>query len=172
MKRFQTLVTNSNMRRYGKVAESQRAHGTPAGAGCARWSIGQVLESSFEMWASATCEARHLERKGMARGGGEAVQVEPLKPKLKPPGIKRLRLKHDDLLSSVVFKFNLRRYTLGCAAPLPYCSAPAPPLPPDRCSPRGALPPCAAGRPAAARPPRTLPLRQRLRQGLPTSYEP
>ena len=35
-----------------------------------------------------------------------------MKPKLKPPGTKRLKLKHDVLLSTFAFKFNLRRYTL------------------------------------------------------------
>jgi hypothetical protein len=39
------------------------------------------------------------------------VQVEPIKPTLKAPGIKLLKLKHDEPLSNVAFKFNLRRYT-------------------------------------------------------------
>jgi len=42
---------------------------------------------------------------------GEAVQVDPIKPKLKPPGTKRLKLKYDELLSTFAFKFNLRRYS-------------------------------------------------------------
>ena len=33
-----------------------------------------------------------------------------MKPKLKPPGSKRLKLQCDDLLSNFAFKFNLRRY--------------------------------------------------------------
>jgi hypothetical protein len=33
-----------------------------------------------------------------------------VKPKLKPPGPKRLKLKCDVLLSNFAFKFNLRRY--------------------------------------------------------------
>jgi len=41
---------------------------------------------------------------------GRAVQVDPMKPKLKPPGTKRLKLKCDILLSTLAFKFNLRRY--------------------------------------------------------------
>jgi len=32
---------------------------------------------------------------------------------LKPPGTKRLKLKHDELLSTSAFKFNLRRYVKG-----------------------------------------------------------
>jgi hypothetical protein len=35
-----------------------------------------------------------------------------LKPKLKPPGAKRLKLKCDILLSSSSSKFNVRRYTM------------------------------------------------------------
>jgi len=42
--------------------------------------------------------------------GGEAVQVDPMKPKMKPPGTKRLKLKWEILLSISAFKFNLRRY--------------------------------------------------------------
>jgi hypothetical protein len=39
-----------------------------------------------------------------------AVQVDPIKPTLKAPGTKRLKLKHDKLLSSFAVNFNLRRY--------------------------------------------------------------
>jgi hypothetical protein len=38
------------------------------------------------------------------------VQLDPIKPKLKPPGTKRLKLKRDILLSIFAFKFNLRHY--------------------------------------------------------------
>jgi hypothetical protein len=44
------------------------------------------------------------------------VQVDPIKPKLKPPGTKHLRLKCDEVLSSFAFNFNLRRYTKAVAA--------------------------------------------------------
>jgi len=44
---------------------------------------------------------------------GRAVQVDPIKPMLKSPGIKRLKLKYDELLSSFAFKFNLRRYAVA-----------------------------------------------------------
>jgi hypothetical protein len=40
------------------------------------------------------------------------VQVDPIKPTLKAPGIKGLRLEYDILLSSFAFNFNLRRYTM------------------------------------------------------------
>jgi hypothetical protein len=38
------------------------------------------------------------------------VQVDPIKPELKAPGTKRLKLKSDEPLSSFGFKFKLRRY--------------------------------------------------------------
>jgi len=41
------------------------------------------------------------------------VQVDPIKPKVKPPGTKRLKLKCDVLLSTSAFKFNLRRYSVA-----------------------------------------------------------
>jgi len=34
-----------------------------------------------------------------------------MKPKLKPPGTKRLKLEYDGLLSNFGFKFKLRRHT-------------------------------------------------------------
>jgi len=47
---------------------------------------------------------------------GEAVQADPIKPKLKPPGTNLLTLKHDELLSNFAFKFNLRRHSLASTA--------------------------------------------------------
>jgi len=38
------------------------------------------------------------------------VQVDPIKPTLKAPGTKRLKLKRDGPLSSFGFKFNLSPY--------------------------------------------------------------
>jgi len=38
------------------------------------------------------------------------VQVDPIKPTLKAPGTKRLKLEYDVLLSNLAFKFILRRY--------------------------------------------------------------
>jgi hypothetical protein len=41
------------------------------------------------------------------RGRGRAVQVDPMKPMLKAPGTKRLKLdEYDEVLSSFAFKFN------------------------------------------------------------------
>jgi hypothetical protein len=41
------------------------------------------------------------------------VQVEPIKPRLKAPGTKRLKLKYGKLLSDFAFNFNLRRNNKG-----------------------------------------------------------
>ena len=43
---------------------------------------------------------------------GRAVQLDPIKPKLKPPGNERLKLNRDILLSNFAFKLNLRRYNV------------------------------------------------------------
>ena len=48
---------------------------------------------------------------------GRAVQVAPMKPKLKPPGTKCLKLNCDMLLSTSAFEFNLRRYNKGFFGP-------------------------------------------------------
>jgi hypothetical protein len=42
---------------------------------------------------------------------GGAVQVVPVKPKLKLPGTKRSKLKFDEPLARFAFKFKLCRYT-------------------------------------------------------------
>jgi hypothetical protein len=44
------------------------------------------------------------------------VLVDPLKPILKAPKTKRLKLKYDEPPSEFAFNFNLRRYTMGPAA--------------------------------------------------------
>jgi hypothetical protein len=41
---------------------------------------------------------------------GKAAQVDPIKPQLKLPGTKRLKLKYDEAISKLAFKFKLRRY--------------------------------------------------------------
>jgi hypothetical protein len=41
------------------------------------------------------------------------VQVDPIKPTLKAPGAKRLKLKFDDLVSIFAFNVKLRRYAEG-----------------------------------------------------------
>jgi hypothetical protein len=38
------------------------------------------------------------------------MQVDPVKPKLKPPGTKRLNLIYDEPLSHFAFKFHMRRH--------------------------------------------------------------
>jgi hypothetical protein len=43
-----------------------------------------------------------------------------MKPKLKPPGTKRLKLNYDEPLSTFAFKFNLRRYIKHVAALSPH----------------------------------------------------
>jgi len=48
---------------------------------------------------------------------GRAVQVDPMKPKLTPTGIKLLKLKYDEPLSKIAFQLYLRRYTVELPSP-------------------------------------------------------
>ena len=57
---------------------------------------------------------------------GKAVQVDPITPTLKAPGINLLKLKYDKPLSKFDFKFNLRRYSQAL-----YCLASALKLDPE-----------------------------------------
>ena len=41
------------------------------------------------------------------------MQVDPIKPALKPHGTERLKLKYDTLLSAFAFELNLRRYSMA-----------------------------------------------------------
>jgi len=50
------------------------------------------------------------------------VQVDPIKPTVKPPGTKNLKLLHDGPPSKFAFKFNLRRYTKEIASNGPVSS--------------------------------------------------
>jgi hypothetical protein len=57
--------------------------------------------------------AGRIHRAGAERRGdpGRAVQIDSIKPMLKAPVTKRLKLKYDELVSSFAFNFNLRQYT-------------------------------------------------------------
>ena len=46
------------------------------------------------------------------------MQVPPIKPKLKSPGTKRLKLECDGLLSNFAFNSNFRRFIKGLHVPL------------------------------------------------------
>jgi len=45
-----------------------------------------------------------------AAGRGGAVQLEPMKPTLKPPGSERMKVRCDDVLSNFALTFQLRLY--------------------------------------------------------------
>jgi hypothetical protein len=49
------------------------------------------------------------------------VQVDPMKPKFKPPGTKRLNLNCEILLSTSAFKLNERRYIEGAVFGAVHC---------------------------------------------------
>jgi hypothetical protein len=55
------------------------------------------------------------------------VQVDPIKPKSKPHGTKRLKLNYDVELSTTALKFDLRRYiAVHRCYPLAVCPGVAP----------------------------------------------
>ena len=53
------------------------------------------------------------------------MQVDPIRSTLKPPGLKRLKVQHDELLSTFTFKINLRRYSTGSSIGSSVLSLPA-----------------------------------------------
>jgi hypothetical protein len=68
--------------------------------------------------SNSTCAAKLRQRRDLdgqvVEAGrvhvGKAVQAEPMKPTLKAPGSKRLKLKSDEPRSNVDFNCNVRRY--------------------------------------------------------------
>jgi hypothetical protein len=88
------------------------------------------IEAAFHASASRECRERQgseEEGAGCYKGGsqrpkrdrqdragaGKAVQVDSIKPTVKAPGTKCLKLRYYLLLSNVDFNLNLRRYTLA-----------------------------------------------------------
>ena len=68
------------------------------------------------MHSAAGRRCAHYQKGGGHRHGahpGRQLQVDPIKPVLKPPRTQRLKLKYGKLLLSFAFKSNLRRYILG-----------------------------------------------------------
>ena len=61
---------------------------------------------------------RHVRPSNSATTHGRVVLVDPIKPTLKAPVSKTSKLKCDELLSNVAFKFNLRRCTSVAAEPV------------------------------------------------------
>jgi hypothetical protein len=62
-------------------------------------------------------EARWMRLMGEAHVElGRVVQVDPIKPKLKPPRITRLKLKYDVPLSNFAFKFKLHPFSSASSA--------------------------------------------------------
>ena len=55
---------------------------------------------------------------------GKAAQVEPMEPRVKAHGTKRLKQKHDEPLSNFAFNLNLRRYNWGLITDVFAASAP------------------------------------------------
>jgi len=83
---------------------------------CDRCDHWRILFLTIQLLAFVHAGDTHAAGGGCARAGarveqGRAVQVDPIKPTLKAPGSERLKLKCDEVLSSVAFNFSLRRYS-------------------------------------------------------------
>jgi len=74
---------------------------------------GLILRHDRRAGGPAAHGAPHLHDAQRAHQHGMAVQVDPMRPNLKPRGTKRLKLKCDILLSTSAFKFNLRHYSMA-----------------------------------------------------------
>ena len=64
-------------------------------------SVAPAVSSAFGITAAA----------GFDGANGRAVQVDPIKPTLKAPKSKLLKLEHEKVLSNYAFKLKFRRYT-------------------------------------------------------------
>jgi hypothetical protein len=72
-----------------------------------------MLESQFGwLFFTTLAHGGRGARRVAAQRHGRVVQVDPIKPKLNLPGTKRFKLTCDILLSTSVYKFNLRRYIM------------------------------------------------------------
>jgi hypothetical protein len=71
------------------------------------------MTSGAKLLTEAAAPPMHRLMFGSQPPPGMAVQVDPIKPKLKPPVHESLKLKYDKLLSNIALTFNLRRYTPG-----------------------------------------------------------
>jgi hypothetical protein len=69
------------------------------------------MAASFYALRSARLHGVVVEGEHLSQGG--AVQVEPMKTRLKPAGTKRLKVQYDEPPSIVAFNVNLRRYIKG-----------------------------------------------------------
>jgi len=78
-----------------------------------RWALRLGAAPGNRATVRGTIAKRRRAKAPSPRTPGRAVQVDPIKPTLEAPGIKRLKLKLDILLSTFAFKFNLRRYNLA-----------------------------------------------------------
>ena len=101
--------------------------GPTSGAFARARAMEKELAKRYNLTFVDTCAAfsAMLPRGGTPPAPGNAVQLDPIKPMLQAPGTKRLKLKYDELLSNVAFKFKLRRYTLVSPPPPP--GTPPPP---------------------------------------------
>ena len=77
-----------------------------------RYTAGpELVDAARHRVAAVRAEAPAADVPARAGALGRAVQVDPIKPNLKPAGTNRLKLKYDKSLSTFAFEFKLRRYS-------------------------------------------------------------
>jgi hypothetical protein len=90
---------------------------------CARYN--KDMKRTDQNWMAAPSH-RH----------GGTVQVDPIRPTLKPLGTTHLKLKHNEVLFKFAFKFNLRRYSTAAPAAAPRRATPSRGSPRSKCKAR------------------------------------
>ena len=96
---------------------SAAVRGGAAAAARAAWRTAPVSSPERRLLAAAL-----LEMLPALAPYGRAVQAQPIKPVLKAPGNKRLKLQCDILRSNFAVKFNLRRYITARKLARPWSS--------------------------------------------------
>jgi len=77
------------------------------------FNLRRYMKGVLDEFGGVSAQVLDLSDANIWGGGGRAVQVHPMKPTLKAPETKRLKVKHDQLLSILLqccFQNDLRRY--------------------------------------------------------------
>jgi hypothetical protein len=97
----------------GSAAAALPRTGRDPAAAALRTLLGNLLQETRVHPGESRALVAAVRASGLAAGHGRAVQVDTIRPRLKPPGTKRLKLNCDVLLSTSALRFNLRRYSTG-----------------------------------------------------------
>ena len=100
----------SNGRYCSHCSTHHPAHFKPSSLEIHGFISCDVARNVWQALPEGGAGARLLGRGGLPHAEhGRAAQVDPIKPTLKAPGTQGLKLKYDEVVSNLAFKFNLRR---------------------------------------------------------------